>query len=317
MNIQLRQIRCFVAVATEKSFAQAAKRLNVSAPALSQTISVLEQDLGLSLFERTTRRVTLTPVGERLLANAHQLELAAKSFSDEVRAIQIATQNELRVGYMIGTGVELIPPIIREFEHAKPLAVLKLMEFDFTDPSAGLATGRVDCGIIRPPIGLDSLDVREIAREKCVVCLPTAHPLRARKSVRLVDILDEPIIAATTQGIWRDYWLANHYRRDRPARVSFETDTVESELQAVALGRGISITAESTARYYARPGVLFRPISDMDECVIAVASRPNPSRLAQEFVAICDRVARRVGAAKRSVGVARSAPRASRKNQKL
>lgn len=296
MNIQLRQIRCFVAVATEKSFAHAAKRLSVSAPALSQTISVLEGDLGLPLFDRTTRRVTLTRAGEKLLAKAHQLELAAKSFSDEVGAIQIEAQNELRVGFMIGTGVELIPRIVREFERAKPEAVLKLMEFDFADPSAGLAAGRVDCGIVRPPIGLENLEFHEIAREKCVVCLPTSHALCLKKSVRLVDILDEPIVAATTQGIWRDYWLANKYRRDRPARVSFETDTVESELQAVALGRGISITAESTARYYARPGVTFRPIADMDECVTAIATQPNARRLAQEFVASCERVAKRVSA---------------------
>jgi DNA-binding transcriptional LysR family regulator len=136
--------------------------------------------------------------------------------------------------------------------------------------------------------------------------------LRAKKRVRLVEILDEPIVAATTQGIWRDYWLANKYRRDRPARVSIETATVESELQAVALGRGISITAESTARYYARPGVIFRPISDMDECVIAVATRPDAGPLAKEFVAICNRVARRVSAAKVSVRTGLSAAGASR-----
>ena len=91
-------------------------------------------------------------------------------------------------------------------------------------------------------------------------------------------------------GIWRDYWLANDYRVDRPAKVAFEAATVESELQAVASGKGISITADSTARYYARPGVVFRTIVDMRECVIAIGHRGAPSKLVADFISVVRRV---------------------------
>jgi len=290
MNVQIRQVRSFIAVAQEKNFARAAKRLNVSQPALSQTIILFEQEMGFPLFARTTRSVALTTAGEKVLAKAMALKRSMDLFQDEVRGIRAALRNELRVGFMIGTAVEFIPAIVREFEKVRPEALLQLREYDFSDPSAGLRTGEVDCGIIRPPIDVEDINLVEIAREKCVACLPSGHRLAKRRTVYLNDILDEPIVAATTRGAWRDYWLANDYRHDRPANVSFEASTVESELQAVASGRGISITAESTAKYYSRPGVVFKPIVDMHDCVMAVGYRQTENSLVGEFIAVTKRL---------------------------
>lgn len=290
MNIQLRHIRAFAAVAEEASFARASEKLHVSQPALSQTIIQMEDTLGFALFERTTRSVTLTASGERLLPRACMLLMALEAFHRDARSERVALNNELRVGYMIGTAVQFIPDIVREFERVRPDAVLHMQEFDFSDPTAGLKDGKVDCGIIRPPVGLDGLEIVEIAREQCVACLPTGHRLADLETVHLADILDEAIVAAPVPGRWRDYWLAIDHRNGRPANVVFEAATVESELQAVASGRGISITADSTARYYARPGVVFRPIVDMGECVIAIGYRGPPNRLISDFISVVDRV---------------------------
>jgi DNA-binding transcriptional LysR family regulator len=290
INVHLRHIHAFITVAQTKSFARAAEFLHVSQPALSQTIIQLEDSIGFPVFERTTRTVNLTSSGEKLLAKAHAIKKSEDVFREEVHRIQIALQSELHVGFMIGTAVEFIPAIVREFERVRPDAVLKLREYDFTDPSAGLKNGEVDCGIVRPPLELDDIEITEIAREKCVVCLPTGHRLRAKKSVTLDDILDEPIIAAPIPGVWRDYWLATEYRNNRPANVVLEVATVESELQAVAMGRGISITADSTARFYARPGVVFRDISDMRECTIAIGSRATSNALVADFISVVMRV---------------------------
>lgn len=291
MNIQFRHVRSFIVVAQEKSFSRAAERLNVSQPALSQTIIQLEENAGFPLFERTTRAVSLTEPGEKLLAKALALSRSMDQFQDEARRLQLALKSELRVGFMIGTAVEFIPAIVREFERVRPDAILRLKEYDFSDPSAGLIAGEVDCGIIRPPIGAEDVDIVEIAYEKCVACLPTGHPLTAKPTVLLADILDEPLITSPTPGIWREYWLGSEYRdSSRPATVALEVATVESELQAVAMGRGISITADSTARYYARPGVVFRDITDMRECVIGIGHRGSPDRLVEDFIAVVKRV---------------------------
>ena len=286
MNIQLRHIRCFIAVAEELSFARAARRLNVSQPALSQTILQLEDRLGFPLFERTTRNVALTAAGRRLMAQARALSHSLGAFEEEARSLQLSLKNQLRVGYMIGTAVQFIPEIVREFERLRPDASLHIEEFDFRDPTAGLKEGKVDCGIIRPPVGLEGIELVDIAHETCVVCLPAGHRLARKRTVLLDDILDEPIVAAPVPGIWRDYWLASSYRAGRPAKVAYEAATVESELQAVASGRGISITSESTASYYARPGVVFRPITDMQKCVIAIGHRGRPSKLVADFISV-------------------------------
>jgi DNA-binding transcriptional LysR family regulator len=290
MNIQIRHVRCFIAVAQEKNFARAAKRLNVSQPALSQTIIQFEESLGFPIFERTTRSVALTPAGQVVLENALSFNQSVDRFYGELRGLQSSMRNELHVGFMIGTAVQFIPAIVREFERARPEASLCLKEFDFSDPSAGLSDGTVDCGIIRPPIGIDDLSIVEIAHEKCVACFPVGHRLGEQDTVLLSDILGEPIIAASTPGIWRDYWLATDYREGTPAKVAFEASTVESELQAVASGKGISITAESTAKFYSRPGVVFKIITDMPDCVMAIAHRPTPNPLVADFLAAAKRV---------------------------
>ena len=289
MNIQIRHVRSFITVAQEKNFARAAKRLSVSQPALSQTIIQFEESLGFPIFERTTRSVALTPAGELVLVKTLLFNEAVDRFYDELRAVQSAIRNELHVGFMIGTAVQFIPAIVREFEKARPDAALCLKEFDFSDPSAGLRDGTVDCGIIRPPVGVDDLTIVEIAHEKCVACFPIGHRLGEQPSVLLSDILGEPIIGSSTPGVWRDYWLATEYRKGTPAKIAGDASTVESELQAVASGKGISITAESTAKYYSRPGVVFKTITDMPDCVMAIAFRGTPNQLVADFVAAMKR----------------------------
>jgi DNA-binding transcriptional LysR family regulator len=290
MNIQTRHIRSFVAVAELRSFARAAERVCVSQPALSQTILQLEQIVGFALFERTTRSVMLTEQGRQLLARAAALNDALTLFQDEAKRLQRAMKNVLRVGYMIGTAVEFIPGIVREFERVRPDATLRLQEFDFHDPTAGLRDGKVDCAIIRPPVGLEDIDMVDIVHERCVVCLPVGHLLCQKDAIFLADILDEPIIAAPGHGVWRDYWLASSFRVGRPAQVLFEAATVESELQAIATGRGISITAESTARFYARPGVVFMPIEDMPACSVSIGHLRKPGKLVTDFVGIAKKI---------------------------
>jgi DNA-binding transcriptional LysR family regulator len=291
MNIQLRHIRCLLAVAAERSFARAAEKLAVSQPALSQTIIQLEETLGFEIFRRTTRSVTLTKNGEALCDYAQKLNRSMEAFYKEVKSLQLSAHNSLRVGYLIGTAVEFIPKITQEFERRRPNATLEFVEYDFNNPDAGLSGDSVDCGIFRPPVDTPDINIVEIAREKCVACLPDGHPLSLQETVQVEQLLDEPFIAAPGTGVWRDYWLASQYRQGREARVVFEAATVDSELQAVALRKGISITAESTARFYGRPGVVFRTISDIPDCVIAIGYRHEASPLIRELIDVARLVA--------------------------
>ncbi|WP_198672181.1 LysR family transcriptional regulator [Pseudogemmobacter bohemicus] len=285
-SLQLRHIRSFLAVAERRSFVDAAQQLGVSQPALSQTINHFEQVLGVKLFARTTRNVELTEHGQRLLKKSGDLDQEIKRYFAELKALRDSVGSKIRVGYLIGTGVQIIPEALRRFEEKFPDVTLELAEFDFNRPDGGLRDGEVDCAIVRPPIGVEGLHLDTLIEEPRIVCLPERHPLARHESLTIADIKDMPVVGAPGDGVWRDYWLASDLLDGQRLNVVVEAATLDSELQAVASHKGISITAESTAKYYARPGVTFRPLTDMSNCIVAIGYRKEGNPRVQDFVKI-------------------------------
>lgn len=290
-SLQLRHIRSFLAVAERKSFVDAAQQLGVSQPALSQTINHFEQVLGLKLFARTTRHVELTDHGRQLLQKSGDLDQEIQRYFKELKRLRDSVTAVIRIGYLIGTGVQIMPEAIRRFEEKFPYVRVELAEFDFNRPDAGLRDGAVDCAILRPPVGVEDIQVDDLLYERRVVCLPERHPLAAHEALTIAQIKDCPVVGAPGSGVWRDYWLASDLLAGESLNVVIEAATLDSELQAVAMNKGISITAESTANYYARPGVTFRPLTDMSDCVVAIGYRSDGHPRMLDFVRTVKRVA--------------------------
>ena len=282
-NLGLRHLRCFVVLAEELHFARAAERLHLSQPALSQTLKQLEQATGLQLLLRTTRRVELTREGAALRDDALRVLREFDELLERADATAAGRRGTLRVGYTIGAAVDLVPRVLRAHAAQFPDVRVELTEFDFSEPAAGLDDDRTDVAIVRPPIEAEGMQLLTLATEPRVACLPESHRLAHLAEVSIHDLLAEPIIAAPGHGIWRDYWLACDYRDGVPPPVVGEAATFESELQAVATGRGISITAEAAARFYARPGLRFPRISDIAPCEVAVALPLSPTAAARTF----------------------------------
>ncbi len=290
-SLQLRHIRSFLAVAERKSFVEAAGQLGVSQPALSQTINHFEQVLGVKLFTRTTRHVDLTEHGLQLLKKSGELDHQIKLYFNELKLLRDSASATSRIGYLIGTGVQIMPEALRRFQEKFPNVEVDLFEFDFNRPDVGLKDASVDCAIVRPPVDLDDIQLDHLFYEKCVVCLPQRHPLTAFASLTFDQIKDVPFVAAPGVGVWRDYWLASDRRAGEAMTVAFEAATLDSELQAVAAQKGISITAESTEKYYTRPGVAFRPLTDMKDCSVAIGYRTAGNPRALDFVKTIKKVA--------------------------
>jgi DNA-binding transcriptional LysR family regulator len=295
LNITLRQLRAFLAVAEELSFSRAAERLVVSTPWISETVKELERQLKLTLFERTTRSVELTDAG-RVFASllTHVLD----DLDDAVRVAQrmaARSGRPLTLGYVIGAGLELMPRLVRTYLERRPDQALQSVEYDFADPTAGLRGHDVDAAIVRPPVGLAGIVTLELTTEPRVACLPEGHRLARRESVSVSDLLLEPIIAAPpSPGPWRGYWLLDEYRTG-PAPIVAEARTRDAELHMVARGDGISITSAGAGRYYARPGVVFVPISDIPRCSVALAWWPESSAAVADLVETARAVAHAVG----------------------
>jgi DNA-binding transcriptional LysR family regulator len=291
MNVDLRHLRAFAVVAEELHFARAAARLHLSQPALSHTVRQLEEALGLRLLSRTTRAASLTPEGEIFLAEARAVLDRFDAALRQAERMASGLVGRLRVGYLIGTALDHMPSILRAFADAYPNVTVDVREFDFASPAAGLDTGETDVAILRPPVELDpSALVYRLLREARVACVSDVHPLAGRERVTVAELLGEPIIAAPGTGTWRDYWLLNDHREGRPPPVVGEAATFEAELQAVASGRGISITPQTAARYYARPGLAFPLIEDAPPCDVAVALPSTPIAPARRFAELARRL---------------------------
>jgi DNA-binding transcriptional LysR family regulator len=154
-----------------------------------------------------------------------------------------------------------------------------------------LASGDVDVALLRLPFpGQDEVRVEVLLTEPRWVALPATHPLAARDRISFAQLWDEPFVAAPVEtGFWRDYWLATSERDGRPVRIGYVTDQPDAYLAAIANGYGIALVPESAARYYARPGITYRPVTGVSASQVCVAWPPahDTNAVVQDFVRCC------------------------------
>lgn len=282
MDVHLRNLRYFVAVAEELHFSRAAERLHVSQPALSKQIRQLERQLRFELFRRDRRRVELTGAGETLLPAARAL-LAAWEASLREASVRASEEGKLlRVGFQTSVGGGLYQDIAGRFAESHPDWRLELRLHDWSDPTSGLLDRSADVAFLWLPTGADdAIDVEPIRSERRFVALPAGHRLARRRALQLADLLDEPFVAMPKEaGPLRDYWLAIDERGGRPALIGAEAATPDETFEAVASGHGVHLIADGNAAVYARPGIVYRPVIDLEPCQLAVAWRRGDRRAA-------------------------------------
>ncbi|WP_219414824.1 LysR family transcriptional regulator [Pseudonocardia nigra] len=188
--MEIRQLQYFVAVAEAGTFVRAAERLHVGQPAVSQQIGRLERELGVRLFERTTRTVRLTAAGERLLPEARAV-LAAVDRVREVAA-DAGTGTELRIGSSHGLGDRLYR-VLDELAGAAPGLAVRLTRARQEDRLAAVRAGRLDAAFVRVLKSAPGLELVPVWRDPLVVALPERHPLAERDPLRLNHLGELPV----------------------------------------------------------------------------------------------------------------------------
>jgi DNA-binding transcriptional LysR family regulator len=283
VDLDLRKLRYFVAVAEELNFRRAAQRLHLAQPVLSRQIRALEKELHARLFTRDSTGTQLTEAGRQLLADAELL--LANAEAARVRVAQAAQGTvTFTVGFM--PGLTVTEPV-RALGAAHPDISVEVLRTDWTNQISVLHDGRADIGYVRMPVELTGLQSSLLFTEPRVAVLPASHRLAGKEKVSIHDLADEHLLQHP-QAVPEWHAVATELRAGpRPSFV--DARSVEEKLERVAAGRGFSVLPESTASYYQRPDVAWMPITDIspNEVRLAwVSPRRNP--LIAEFVQLAE-----------------------------
>ncbi len=259
---ELSQLRCFAAVAEELHFGRAAARLHMTQPPLSRQVQLLEQRLGVTLLERTSRSVRLTSAGRSFLPDARQILRLAESATLAVRRAARGESGSVTIGFTAASGYGVMPGMIARCRARVPDVEINLREMVTMEQVEALAAGSLDLALLRPHTSLEEFDSVRLIREPLVVALPGSHPLaRGRRDPAMSDLEGTPFVmyspiearyfhdlvaaAFTTAGVKPDY---TQY-----------TSQIHSMIALVAAGIGAALVPEAATSLHFE-GVVFRPI---------------------------------------------------------
>jgi len=243
VDLDLRKVRYFVAVAELLHFGRAAERLHIAQPVLSRQIRALEKDLGAELFQRDSHGVALTAAGRQLLDDAVPLLAAADAARRRVRRTARGPRR-LVVGFRAGV---VVTQALRTFGAAHPDVDVQARRVEWDDQERMILDGTVDLAYVRRPVDERGLRLLPLFTEARVAMLPAEHRLANKQELALSDLAGET---------WLRY--ADPGPDDVPIR------SVEEKFERVAAGTGITLVPVSIAEQYSRPDITYVPVPDAE-----------------------------------------------------
>lgn len=278
--MELRHLRYFTAVAETCHFGQAAERLLIAQPALSQAIRSLESELGVTLFTRTTRHVALTPAGEYFFDESRRILAAVEDSTRGVRQLADGRHGLVRLGLVGTAATSHLPHLVRTLKRELPEVAVDV-KADILTPELCdlLRAGAIDVAVLRPPVVGEGIEIHVVEEEPLILALPESHALAARGDLGVEDLRNEPFISyaaqesAVNQAVLRACRTADFV----PHR-SHEAPGTAVLLSLVAAGLGVSLVPASV-RAFPLTGVVFRDVLDAGTIQLALAwrsDRPRP-----------------------------------------
>jgi DNA-binding transcriptional LysR family regulator len=277
MNIELRQLRYFIAVAEEKHFGRAALRLHMTQPPLSQTIQGLEQMLGTALFVRTKRSVALTPAGVALLPEAQRLLQQAAALPDLAQRAASGNAGLLTLSFISTADYSILPPLLLRFRERYPQVRIDLREATTDVQLDDLVLGKIDAGLLLPPFPdktKTQLDYLPLLSEPLLAAVPTgwqpARQLskngagnRAGSALSLKALADLPLIIFPRRisPAFHDTIIACFRDAGVTPHIGQEAIQMQTIIGLVSAGMGMALVPQSVSNLK-RPGVQYRSLRD-------------------------------------------------------
>ena len=260
--MELRQLKYFIAVAEELHFGRAAQRVHIAQPPLSQQIKRLEEELEVRLFERTSRKVALTPEGTAFLVVATDLVGRLEEGVERIRSMARGEEGLLRVGFIGPASLSRLPLAIRGFRESNPRIRLEFSARATSEQLPLLRTDRLDVIFVRL-FGHDTegLESMIFLREPYVLALPQGHALAKRDRLDMTDLKGVPMIfnqRVAQPALYRSLMGSFHKAGFMPEVIQ-EVNTEQATVALVATGLGVALVPKSSATDH-RAGVVFRPL---------------------------------------------------------
>ncbi len=259
--MELRHFRYFVAVAEELNFRRAAEKLGIAQPPLSAQIKSLEGELGVQLFERTTRSVQLTHAGRVFLDEARAVLAASTQAEHRAKQAERGLVGTLRVGMIAPVANAWLAGILRHFRQEFPAVQLSLFELNSPEQLRRLRARELDAGLLRPPVGFPELESRFVRETRQVLALPAGHRLAKKPRLSWMDFDGEALVLMQPDiqhGFYDAFLAACAKAGATPRPVQYAND-VQTKMWLISAGFGIAPTT-ATLGEVKRPGLIFRPL---------------------------------------------------------
>ena len=251
MNIELRHLRYFIAVAEELHFGHAAARLNISQPPLSQQIQILEQQIGARLFARTNRSVSLTEAGRQFLADSRQILSQVDDAAARAARLHHGETGELRIGFTSSAPfIKAVSDTLSTFRRRYPDVHIQTRETNTREQIVPLNEGALGLGLMRNTQLPDTLAWERVLREPLLAMVPRDHPLASQPRVSLRELAREPFVFFDPHvgtGLYDDI-LGLMRRYDLTPAITQEVGEAMTIIGLVAAGLGVSILPASFRR---------------------------------------------------------------------
>lgn len=286
--MELRHLKYFKTVAEELHFGKAAKRLNMAQPPLSLQIRQLEEELGVPLFRRTKRSVTLTQEGHVFLEKVYQLLENLNESIETVRLVNRGESGEIVIGFLASAAYDVLPSIIKSYRHHYPSIHVTLKQLTTAEQLKALQDETIDIGIISEPIETTLFNYEIIRQEPMVVALPSNHSLtRAQHPITLSDLASEAFILTGRKEnqLHYDKVINSCGLAGFSPHILQETKEMSTLISLVSAGIGIAIVP-SSIQSLLQNEVVYREISDshIKTVTALVWDSKNDSPIVNAFV---------------------------------
>jgi len=249
--MELRQLRYLVALADERHFTRAAAREHIAQPALSQQIRRLEQEVGLALVERTTRRVTVTEAGQTLVARARRILSEVDSATAEMQALAGVRTGHVMVGTMHTMGPVDVSAALAVFHQRHPAVELTVREQSSEELAEMLRDDGLDLAFLSVTERMEShgLGLHQLVSEELVVVLPRDHRLAARGTLRMAELAGEHFISYREGARLRELLTIAARHAGFEPQIKLESNESERIKRLVARDMGVAILPRSDAEH--------------------------------------------------------------------